>query len=314
MSPLRLGTRASALAQWQAQWVAARLGDNGVEVQLVPITTTGDRRLGTIAAIGGEGVFTKEIQRALLDRRIDLAVHSFKDLPTGTTPGLALAAVPERGPVADVLAVRGQGSEVRGQGSGTQELDPLSPGAIIGTGSLRRRAQLLHVRRDLVMKDVRGNVETRLHKLDRGDFDALILAEAGLRRLGLGQHIAEVLPAEIMLSAVGQGALALETRDDDHATRQFVAGLDHGPTHVAVLAERAMLAALRGGCLAPVAGWGRITEDRLTLTGRVISHDGGKLLEATETIDMLPGGENYNHAEQLGRKVAEDLLAQGVPN
>jgi hydroxymethylbilane synthase len=356
---LRLGTRASALAQWQAEWVAARLRERGAKVELAPITTTGDRQQGTIRAIAGQGpeqgVFTKEIQRALLDGRIDLAVHSLKDLPTGATPenlpspfgrgaggeggvapGLCLAAVPERGPVGDVLvcsrhtpcADRFVGAAVvlppRG-GSTTAtptpcaHLECLPRGAVVGTGSLRRRAQLLHVRPDLDVRDVRGNVETRLRKLERADFDALILAEAGLRRLGLAQHITQALPLELMLPAVGQGALALETRGDDHATRELAAALDHRCTHVAVLAERAMLAALQGGCRAPVAALGCVEADQLTLIGRVIGQDGVELLEASESITILPspfgrgaGGEGCDQATQLGRKVAEALLAQGA--
>ncbi len=323
--PLRLGTRASALAQWQAEWVAARLRQRGIEVALTPIATTGDRQQGTIQAIGGEGVFVKEIQRALLDGRIDLAVHSLKDLPTGVTPGLALAAVPERGPVGDALVtINGVGVQFLGGISGGADipvcpedslkrgrqeclprLETLPPGASIGTGSLRRRAQLLHVRRDLHFKDVRGNVETRLRKLHQGDFDALILAEAGLRRLGLDRHIAQVLPLELILPAVGQGALALETRIDDAPTRQIVAPLDHPPTHAAVLAERAMLSVLQGGCSAPIAALGRVDGEQLTLIGRVIGRDGAAMLEASQTAAA-------SDALQLGRQVAEALLAQGA--
>ncbi len=195
--PLRLGTRASALAQWQANWVAQRLRESGTDVALLPILTGGDRH-GTqaIGAIGGEGLFTKELQRALFAREIDLAVHSLKDLPTDNVPGLCLAAVPLRGPVSDVLACRKPAT-----------LDELPCGAAVGTGSLRRRAQLLHARPDLQMRDVRGNVDTRLCKLRDGEFDALVLAEAGLARLGLLDPDWHVLPASVMLPAVGQGAL-----------------------------------------------------------------------------------------------------------
>ena len=305
MPPLRLGTRASALARWQAQWVAGRLRENHVEVELISIATTGDRQQGPIDLIGGrgQGIFTKEIQRALLEGRIDLAVHSLKDLPTGETPGLALAAVPERGPVADVLV-------------GPRGLQNLPPKTVIGTGSLRRRAQLLHVRPDLEMKDVRGNVETRLRKLEQGDYDALVLAEAGLRRLGFERHIADMLPLDLMLPAVGQGALALETRADDRATRKIVVSLDHWPTHLAVSAERVMLATLQGGCLAPIAALGRVEPTQLSLTGRVMSRDGVKQLEADHSMALPSDFENRNEgqtdAEQLGRQVAEFLLAQGA--
>jgi len=294
--PVRLGTRASQLARWQAQWVAARLKELGVRVELVPIATSGDRQqAGPIRALGGQGVFTKEIQRALLEQRIDLAVHSLKDLPTLQPDGLCLAAVPQRASVSDVLVCRQHAS-----------LDDLDEGAVLGTGSLRRRSQLLHVRPDLHCKDVRGNVETRLRKLDAGQCDALVLAEAGLQRLGVAERITQVLPASIMLPAIGQGALALETRSDDQAVRAVVSsGLDHPPTHAAVLAERAMLAELEGGCLAPIAAWGRLEDQRLTLSGRVLSPDGRAMIETTLVGDA-------NAADQLGRRVAEALIAQGA--
>jgi hydroxymethylbilane synthase len=292
--PLRLGTRGSALARWQAEWVAARLKELGIEVAPTPISTTGDRRHEAIGAIGGEGIFTKEIQLALLDGRIDLAVHSLKDLPTNATPGLCLAAVPERSNVADVL-VSADGASLEG----------LRGGAAIGTGSLRRRAQLLHFRRDLQMKDIRGNVDTRLQKLRQGDYDAIVLAEAGLRRLNFAEHIAQVLPLTIMLPAVGQGALGLETRENDRETRRMVVRLDHPPSHAAVRAERAMLSALRGGCMAPIAALGRVEGGNLTLTGRVVSHDGANLLETSRTAPVAD-------AESLGRQVADALLAQGA--
>ena len=304
------------MARWQAEWVASELEARGVTVELVPITTTGDRQQGPLKNIGAQGLFTKEIQRALLDDRIDLAVHSLKDLPTEAVAGLCLAAVPARASAADVFVSQKYKS-----------LEALPRGATVGTGSLRRRAQLLHARPDLQIQDVRGNVDTRLRKLDEGLFDALILAEAGLRRLGLDQHITQTLPFELMLSAVGQGALGLETRADDDASRQIVTMLDDRSTHAAVLAERAMLAALQGGCLAPIGALGRVEDNCLALVGRVISHDGLQQLEATECISLprgeknLPspfgrgtGGENaiFSAAEQLGRRVAESLQAQGA--
>ncbi|HEY4759296.1 MAG TPA: hydroxymethylbilane synthase, partial [Thermoguttaceae bacterium] len=255
---LRLGTRASALAQWQANWVAGQLRAQSQEVELVPITTSGDRELIPIQTIGGKGVFTKEIQRALLEDQIDLAVHSLKDLPTDTPPELILAAVPQRAPCGDVLV------------SPTwKTIDRLPAGSTVGTSSMRRRAQLLNYRPDLQMKDMRGNIDTRLRKLHQGDYHAIVLAEAGLTRLGLGSEITQQLPMSIMLPAVGQGALGLETRCEDSITRAAVAPLDHAPTHHAVLAERAMLAALHGGCLAPIAAWARMETNHLSLTGRV---------------------------------------------
>jgi hydroxymethylbilane synthase len=291
--PLRLGTRASALARWQAEWVAAALRQRGIEVELTPIVTSGDRRSGTLAAIGGEGAFTKELQVALLDGRIDLAVHSLKDLPTAAVPGLCLAAVPERAATGDVLVSTRAAS-----------FADLPSGAVIGTGSLRRRTQLLHFRRDLLMKDIRGNVDTRLRKLAEGEYDALVLAEAGLRRLGLERHIVQVLPEEIMLPAPGQGAMAIETRADDDAMH-MAAGLDHPATHAAVMAERTLLAALEAGCLAPVAALGRVEGDRLSLIGRVLGRDGARRIEVAEAAAV---GE----AAALGRQVADALLAQGA--
>jgi hydroxymethylbilane synthase len=282
------------LARWQAEWVSARLEELEIEVVLAPITTTGDRQQGPIGASTAPGLFTKEIQRALLDDRIDLAVHSLKDLPTEPVAGLSLTAVPERGPVADVLVCGKWGS-----------LEELPEGAVVGTGSLRRRSQLCHARPDLVMQDIRGNVDTRLAKLARGDYDAIVLAEAGLRRLGLEAHIAEVLPRRIMLPAIGQGALGLETRSDDANARAGLAPLDHAATHAGVLAERAMLTALEGGCLAPIAAWGRMEGETLALSGRVLSVDGATKLEAAETATAAD-------AEELGRRVARQLIDQGA--
>ncbi len=294
--PLLLGTRASALAQWQAQWVAARLGEQGHSVELVPIVTHGDRnQQAKIESIGAQNVFTKEIQQALLDKRIDLAVHSLKDLSTEKVAGIALAAVRQRGPVSDVLVWPG--------GDG---IEALAEGATIGTGSLRRRTQLHHQRPDLLIEDIRGNVETRLRKLEDGRYDAIILAEAGLRRLGFERWISEILPKQIMLPAVGQGALGIETRDDDQTALSAVASLDHAETRAAVTAERAMLATLHGGCLAPIAGWARMENNQLTLSGRVLGHDGKERLDSTHsTPDPL-------EAVALGHRVAEELSAKGA--
>ena len=294
MTHLRLGTRASALAQWQANWVAAELRRHGVSVELVNITTSGDEQQSASGQLIGTGVFTKEIQRELLAGRIDLAVHSLKDLPTDVVPGLVLAAVPERANVADVLV-----------SDRFSSLDDLPPGAVVGTGSLRRRAQLLYYRNDLEMRDIRGNVDTRLRKLREGHYEAIVLAQAGLDRLGLTDRITQVLPLDMMLPAVGQGALGIESREDDSATRVALAVLDHPPTHVAVLAERAMLAALHGGCMAPIAAWARIEGVQLHLTGRVLDPAGTRKLESG-----THGATNA--AESLGTRMAEDLLARGA--
>ena len=294
--PLLLGTRASALAQWQAKWVAARLSEQGHSVELVNIVTHGDRnQQSRIEEIGAQNVFTKEIQQALLDKRIDLAVHSLKDLSTDEIAGIALAAVPQRGPVGDVLVWQA--------GDG---IEALAQGATIGTGSLRRRTQLHHRRPDLRIEDIRGNVETRIAKLEDGRYDAIILAEAGLRRLGFEQWIGEILPKQIMLPAVGQGALGIETRHDDSAARSAVAPLEHAQTRAAVTAERAMLAALHGGCLAPIAGWARMENKQLTLSGRVLGHDG------RDRLDVTLSTTDPQEAVALGRRVAEELAAQGA--
>ncbi|MDZ7616242.1 MAG: hydroxymethylbilane synthase [Patescibacteria group bacterium] len=293
--PLRIGTRESLLARWQAEWVAARLRDQGQEVVLVLIRTRGDaQQVAPIGALGGQGVFTKEIQAALLDGQIDVAVHSLKDLPTDQVNGLCLAAVPERGPVRDALVCRQASS-----------LGEIPEGTVVGTGSLRRRAQLLFHRPDLRVEGIRGNVDTRLRKLDEGQFDAIMLAEAGLTRLGLAARITERLPLDIMLPAVGQGALGIETRDSHEEALQAAAGLDHAQTHAAVVAERAMLAGLHGGCLAPIAAHGSMQATTLTLRGRVIHPNGEAMVEATFDARM-------DQAAALGQQVADALLAQGA--
>jgi hydroxymethylbilane synthase len=283
------------LARWQADWVAARLAEVDVEIEMVLLTTRGDReQLGPIGAMGGQGVFTKELQRALLAGEIDLAVHSLKDLPTDAVDGLTLAAVPRRGPAGDVLVSRKVSS-----------WEELPQGAVVGTGSLRRRSQLWHARADLKMQDVRGNIDTRLRKLAEGQYDALILAEAGLERLGLAGEIAQVLPKSLMLPAIGQGALGLETRSDDAGARSALALLDDLETHAAVAAERSLLAALRGGCLAPVGAWGRIEGPQLRLSAVVLSQDGAQRIAAEAAGDLTS-------AAALGESVAAELLARGA--
>jgi hydroxymethylbilane synthase len=293
-SQLRLGTRASALARWQAEWVAARLTALGIEVQLVLITTEGDVQGGSLGQIGGQGLFTKCLQQALLENQIDLAVHSLKDLPTEHVPGLTLAAVPERESASDVLV-----------NNRARSIDELPAGATIGTGSMRRKAQLLHRRPDLRPHDIRGNVDTRLRKLDAGQFDALVLAEAGLKRLGLEDRITQVIPHSVMLPAVGQGALGLEARADDHETQARVTRLDHVPSRNAVLAERAMLAELRAGCLAPVGAFANVTGDTLHLAAAVLSRDGVRRVFASANGAAA-------QPEAVGRAAALDLLNQGA--
>ncbi len=292
---LRIGTRASALARWQANWVATQLASSGVQVELVSITTRGDTDRVGIAGLGAPGVFTKELERAVLDGVVDLAVHSLKDLPTDVVEGLVLAAVPERDSVRDALISRDR-----------QLLERLPTGAVIGTGSLRRQAQLLHVRPDFAMRDIRGNIDTRLAKLAAGQYDALVLAEAGLKRLGLEGQITEALAGDMMLPAVGQGALAIQARSGDERALAAVAPLDHRPTHQAVAAERALLAALAGGCLAPVGAWARHQADgQLRLDAVVLSADGRQRIAATLSASGAA-------AARLGSDVASQLLAQGA--
>jgi hydroxymethylbilane synthase len=297
MTPIRIGTRGSKLALWQANYVADRLRQLAGRrpVELVVIATAGDQvRDVPLAQIGGEGVFTKEIQRALLERAVDVAVHSLKDLPTVPVEGLVLAAVPQRGPAGDVFV-----SEKH------RRFDDLPRGAVLATSSLRRRAQVLHRRPDLKVIDIRGNVETRLRKLHEAGMDATILAEAGLLRLGLEGAITEVLDPEWMLPAVGQGALGLECRGDDGEVLAALAPLNHAPTRGAVLAERAMLSALGGGCQVPMGVVSRVNGEVLTLRGAVVRPDGGERIEAA-------GSGPADQPEGVGRRVAEELLARGA--
>jgi hydroxymethylbilane synthase len=274
--------------------VAARLRESGCRVELVRIQTSGDVTSQSLQAVGGQGLFTKEIQRALLDERVDFAVHSLKDLPTDAVEGLSLAAVPPRESSQDVLV-----------SATANSLGELPNRARVGTGSRRRSSQLRHYRPDLDVQDVRGNLDTRLRKLDAGQYDAIVLAEAGLKRLGWADRIAQVIPREIMLPAVGQGALGIECRSDDDRARAQLQRLNHAASLQAVLAERAMLAALRAGCLAPVGAWGRCELDRLTLDGVVLSLDGRERLIASAC-------GSPEQAESVGRQVAESLLAQGA--
>lgn len=294
---LRIGTRGSPLALWQAHHVRDLLLPlaESRPIELVEIQTTGDRIQNVaLSAIGGDGLFTKEIQRALLDARVDLAVHSLKDLPTTSVTGLVLAAVPRRGPTGDVLVSRRWRS-----------WDELPTGATVATSSLRRRAQVLNRRPDLRLLDVRGNVETRLRKLDEQGLDAILLAEAGLVRLGLQEQITEILDPSWMLPAVGQGALGLECRESDSATRELVGRLNHRETLAAVRAERSLLLALGGGCQVPIGAAGRVVEERLELHGVVLSPDGRVRIEAQRSAPI-------EHAELLGQQLAEQLLALGA--
>jgi hydroxymethylbilane synthase len=297
MNPLRIGTRGSPLALWQANHVANLLRPLAAPrpVVLVEIETLGDRvRDVSLTQMGGQGVFTKEIQRALQTRDVDVAVHSLKDLPTVAVDGLTLAAVPERGPTGDVLVSHRY-----------SRFEALPLRATVATSSLRRRSQVLHRRPDLRLVEIRGNVETRLRKLKEQDLDAIILAEAGLVRLGLAEMITEVLDATWMLPAVGQGALGLECREDDVETRTLLTGLNHADTRQAVLAERAMLRGLEGGCQVPIGAAAVVREGRLRLRGVVLPPDGSRRIESS-----VEGAAK--DAEDLGAQLAQTLLSRGA--
>lgn len=297
---LRVGTRGSPLARWQAEWVAARLRSihPGVEVVLIEIRTQGDRDQNTpLAQIGGLGLFTKEIQRALLEGQVDLAVHSLKDLPTQGPDGLTLGAVPEREGLSDALI-----------SPRYRTLNALPEGATVGTGSLRRRAQLLHLRPGLKVVGLRGNVETRLRQALDGPLDAVVLAEAGLTRLGLQSAITERLGPPRFLPAVGQGALGIECRTDDPSTLEKLFPLNHPPSRRAVLAERQALSELEGGCMIPLGAWGRDLDESpgtLVLDVSVFSEDGKERLSASRT-----GPADF--PEALGVEVAKALRAIGA--
>ncbi len=294
---IRLGTRGSLLARWQADWTADALRKLGYQVEIVAIKTSGDLyQDGPITNIGAPGAFTKEIQRALLDRTIDIAVHSLKDLPTESVDGLCLGAVPERGPHRDVFVSRT-----------ATTIDELPEGSVIGTGSLRRRTQILHrFGNRFRVEDVRGNVETRLRKLDEGQVQALILAEAGLVRLGFADRISSFLEPPDFLPAVGQGALGIEIRKDDSSTAIAVAAINDSPTFDAVCAERALLQTLQGGCLAPIGAFGRQENHRLSLHGRILSTDGSKMYEKTFSAD------SDESPQSLGIRLAKELLKDGA--
>lgn len=299
---LKIGSRGSRLARWQADWVAdaLRARHPGLVVEIVEIKTKGDRdRNSPLAAIGGTGLFTKEIQRAVVEGRADVAVHSLKDLPTQTPDELILAAVPTREDVADALIAPVH-----------RTLAALPPGARVGTGSVRRRAQLLFKRPDLEVTTIRGNVETRLNQALEGKLDAVVLAFAGLRRLGLEARATDRLGPPDFLPAVGQGALGIECRRDDATTRDLLAVLDDPDTHRAVVAERRALAELEGGCMIPMAAWGRRSqvaggEPRLLLDAFVLDPDG-----KNQVASSLDGP--LDDPEALGLRVAEALREAGA--
>jgi hydroxymethylbilane synthase len=292
-----IGTRGSQLALWQANWIRSALQqhDPDLNVELFKIKTRGDKILDVpLAKVGGKGLFVKEIEEAMLDGRIDVAVHSMKDMPALIPEGLCIGAVPKRESPKDVL--------IANSAAGFADLPQ---GASIGTSSLRRGAQLLFLRPDLKIRPLRGNLDTRLKKLETEGLDAVVLAAAGVRRLGLANRITEVLEEEVMLPAVGQGALCVEVRSDDRETRSRVSRLEDAETRTTVTAERAFLARLEGGCQVPIAAHGRLAGGRLVLTGLVADVAG------TRRIKEIAEGPPES-AEAIGTALAETLLSRGA--
>jgi hydroxymethylbilane synthase len=295
--PLRIATRKSALALWQAEHVAARLRTLVPErtVELVPLSTQGDRnQQDSLANIGGKGLFIKELEFALAEDQADLAVHSMKDVPAELPDGFAIAAVLEREDPRDAfLSVR------------HASLSALPEAARVGSSSLRRQCQLLHRRPDLNVLPLRGNVDTRLRKLAAGEYDAIILAVAGLKRLGLESHITAILDMQTSLPAITQGVIGIECRTGDAVTRELVARLNHAATWQRSLAERALNRALSGSCVVPLAGYAELEDDQLHLRGRVGMPDGSQMIEGKISGPAV-------QAETLGRTLAEDMLARGA--
>jgi hydroxymethylbilane synthase len=297
INPIKIGTRGSKLALWQANWVKSALEKKypSTPVELIIIKTQGDKILDVpLAKVGGKGLFVKEIEQALLARHIDIAVHSMKDMPADIPQELCIGAIPERENPADVFISR--------SGAGFSELPA---GSVIGTSSLRRGAQLRHARPDIVIRSIRGNLDTRLKKLESENFDALVLAAAGVKRLNLEHKVTEYLDPEFMLPAIGQGALCIEIRKDDSTVGSLVASLDHTPTRTAVAGERAFLNRLEGGCQVPIAGHGRISENQFILTGLVAEVDGSRVIKGEKSGPP-------DSSETSGIELAEELLARGA--
>ena len=293
MRTLRIGTRGSMLAKWQAESIRKRLfAAVGVEAEIVIIKTAGDKlQQMPLNKIGGKGIFIKELEEALLDESIDLAVHSVKDIPTDTPSRLSFPAVCRRDDVRDCLV--------------GATLANLRQGARVGTGSLRRQAQLLRIRPDLDIRDLRGNVDTRMRKVESGEYEAIMLSKAGLDRLGLSQRISEVLSPEVCMPAVGQGAIAVECRLKDTEAADILTPLDDAETRSAIIAERALLAAMHGGCQVPLGAWARIERGELVLEACVCSVDGVQYVKQRATAPP-------DQAAQLGEHMARLLIDAGA--
>ena len=295
---LRIGTRASALALWQANWVKAELEQRypDMEVTLTKIKTQGDKILDVpLAKVGGKGLFVKEIQEAMLRNEIDIAVHSMKDVPTVFPQGTGLRCITEREDPRDILVLP----------AGQRSLEDIPQDGRIGTSSLRRKAQLLHLRPDLQMIDVRGNVETRIRKLTDENLDAVVLAAAGMKRLGFADQIGCYLEPDICLPAIGQGALGLESRLDDDRINALIDFFNHPATACAVIAERAVLATLEGGCQVPIAAFGEVKDGQLSLSALVADVEGKTLLKRSVTVTTDQG-------YAAGVALAKQLLADGA--
>ncbi|MDM8524661.1 hydroxymethylbilane synthase [Desulfococcaceae bacterium HSG8] len=298
--PIKIGTRGSKLALWQAKWVRSAIirshpGMEDKDVELVIIKTKGDKILDVpLAKVGGKGLFVKEIEESLLEGRTDIAVHSMKDMPSEIPDGLCIGAIPERENPRDVLISKNG-----------LPFSELRPGACIGTSSLRRSAQLLHVRPDIVILPLRGNLDTRLKKLETENLDATILAAAGVRRMNLEDRIAEYLDENIMLPAVGQGALCIETRENDPDITPLISPLDHHETRIVVTGERAFLNRLEGGCQVPIAAHGKLEGETFTLRGLVADVEGKTIVRET-----ISGPET--ESESIGIRLAERLLGMGA--
>lgn len=298
-----IGTRGSKLALWQAEWIKSELMKRtpGLKIELNKIKTTGDKILDVpLAKVGGKGLFVKEIEEALLNGEADLAVHSMKDVPTDFPAGLHLAVICEREDPRDAFLSGKQGTGFR-----IPDFKSLPRGATVGTSSLRRACQLLSVRPDLKIEQLRGNLDTRLRKLDKGQFDAIILAAAGVKRLGWADRITEILPVELSLPAIGQGAVGVECRTGDSFINELITPLDHPQTSVCVRAERALLKKLEGGCQVPIAAHARLEEGQIIIDGLVGSVSGDKIIR-----DRVQG--TRDNAEALGVKLAEMLLSKGA--